>query len=156
MQKNHLLSFIIFLYWLSMFKIFILVSLSLDLFIFTNLCNYLIKFFITIILDGSVPWLLFEYMQYGDLATILLANCGEACFQNNALPRIKQKHLWNFSLQIAQGMLYLTNQRFIHRDLAARNCLVGNQFRVKISDFGLTRDIYDCDYYQVSSITLIF
>ena len=94
-------------------------------------------------------------MQYGDLATILLANCGEACFQNNALPRIKQKHLWNFSLQIAQGMLYLTNQRFIHRDLAARNCLVGNQFRVKISDFGLTRDIYDCDYYQVSSITLI-
>ena len=95
-------------------------------------------------------------MQYGDLATILLANCGEACFQNNALPRIKQKHLWNFSLQIAQGMLYLTNQRFIHRDLAARNCLVGNQFRVKISDFGLTRDIYDCDYYQVSSITLIF
>ena len=156
MQKNHLLSFIIFLYWLSMFKIFILVSLSLDLFIFSNLCNYLIKFFITIILDGSVPWLLFEYMQYGDLATILLANCGEACFQNNALPRIKQKHLWNFSLQIAQGMLYLTNQRFIHRDLAARNCLVGNQFRVKISDFGLTRDIYDCDYYQVSSITLIF
>ena len=99
--------------------------------------------------DGSVPWLLFEYMQYGDLATILLANCGEACFQNNALPRIKQKHLWNFSLQIAQGMLYLTNQRFIHRDLAARNCLVGTQFRVKISDFGLTRDIYDCDYYQV-------
>ena len=32
--------------------------------------------------DGTVPWLLFEFMQYGDLAAILLANSGVFSFQN--------------------------------------------------------------------------
>ena len=46
-------------------------------------------------------------------------------------------------------MLYLTNMRFIHRDLAARNCLVSKDLIVKISDFGLSRDLYESDYYTV-------
>ncbi len=46
-------------------------------------------------------------------------------------------------------MKYLTNQRFTHRDLAARNCLVGKNLELKISDFGLTRDVYTDEYYKV-------
>jgi serine/threonine protein kinase len=48
-------------------------------------------------------------------------------------------------------MKYLAAQRFVHRDLACRNCLVGNELIVKIADFGLSRDVYTCDYYRMGS-----
>ena len=46
-------------------------------------------------------------------------------------------------------MAYLAAQRFVHRDLACRNCLVGTDLVVKIADFGMSRDVYTCDYYKV-------
>jgi len=36
----------------------------------------------------------------------------------------------------------------IHRDLAARNVLVAQDFVVKIADFGLTRNVFNTDYYR--------
>jgi serine/threonine protein kinase len=38
----------------------------------------------------------------------------------------------------------------VHRDLAARNCLLHNNRVVKLSDFGMTRHLYSCEYYRVS------
>ncbi|GFT06855.1 hypothetical protein NPIL_176811, partial [Nephila pilipes] len=55
--------------------------------------------------------------------------------------------IW-ISVQIANGMVYLSSQHFVHRDLATRNCLVGDNLSVKISDFGMSRDIYTSDYYK--------
>jgi hypothetical protein len=42
--------------------------------------------------------------------------------------------------------------QLVHRDLAARNVLVGEGKLCKVSDFGLTRDVYiDEAYWKRSS-----
>ena len=41
--------------------------------------------------------------------------------------------------------------QFVHRDLAARNVLLADKMVCKVSDFGLTRDIYIDDAYWKKS-----
>lgn len=62
---------------------------------------------------------------------------------------LTQEDLVSISVQIATGMEYLAEMKFVHRDMAARNCLVGDNMVVKIADFGMSRDIYTSQYYKV-------
>ena len=96
------------------------------------------------------PWMVVEFMSFGDLATVLRTNNGDLSLPCLEYPVLETKDLLHISYQIACGMNYLTKQHFTHRDLAARNCLVGENLLVKISDFGLTRDIYSTEYYEIS------
>lgn len=45
------------------------------------------------------------------------------------------------------GSLLLSSLQLVHRDLAARNVLVAEGRKMKISDFGLSRDVYEEDSY---------
>ncbi|KAL3182759.1 hypothetical protein MRX96_029358 [Rhipicephalus microplus] len=52
------------------------------------------------------------------------------------------------ALDVARGLSYLADLKYVHRDLACRNCLVNAGRTVKIGDFGMCRPMYDSDYYR--------
>lgn len=79
--------------------------------------------------------------------------------------QVTPKEIISFAWQISKGMAYLSEIKvfffdwivlkswinhvfqLVHRDLAARNVLLAADKICKISDFGLTRDIYEEDAY---------
>ncbi|CAC5409559.1 RET [Mytilus coruscus] len=64
---------------------------------------------------------------------------------------LHQAGLLSYARQIVLAMEYMASKKFIHRDLAARNILMYDEERIKVSDFGLTRDIYERNLYQPTS-----
>lgn len=94
--------------------------------------------------------MLFEYMSNGDLHEFLIAN------SPNENKSLTQLDFLKIAVQISEGMEYLSGHHYVHRDLAARNCLVAENLMVKISDFGLSRDIYSSDYYRFVKYCFVY
>lgn len=80
-----------------------------------------------------------EYMKHGSLLHFLRRH-------EKALSERGPLLLLDVCLQVASGMAYLELHNYIHRDLAARNCLVGENYVVKVADFGLARYVMDDEY----------
>ncbi|CAH3175838.1 unnamed protein product [Porites evermanni] len=102
--------------------------------------------------------MVFEFMSNGDLNQFLRnALPAETSLDSDDQAKVylTQEDLVSISVQIATGMEYLAEMKFVHRDMAARNCLVGDNMVVKIADFGMSRDIYASEYYKMSKETLL-
>ncbi|XP_063904134.1 tyrosine-protein kinase receptor torso isoform X2 [Zophobas morio] len=119
------------------------------------------------------PLLVVEYCSRGDLQTYLRKAWDKFCsiqqeminleenlnnqknyFENKTYDInlgdkfiIQPKHLLSIARQVALGMEHLAKTRVVHRDLAARNVLVCENHTVKVSDFGLSRDVYRDNVY---------
>jgi hypothetical protein len=104
-----------------------------------------------IVSQGTPIMVMMELMEKGDLKGYLRSlrpeDKDDIIISYETFP-ISEEDFLQMAVQIAAGMAYLTNKKFVHRDLAARNCMVTKDVRVKIGDFGLTRDVYQSDYYR--------
>lgn len=74
-----------------------------------------------------------KYLPYGSLEDNLR--------QPNAGEKFTIKQKTAMLKDAAAGLLNIHEGGFIHRDIAARNCLVDDNLRVKICDFGLCRRV---------------
>ena len=82
-------------------------------------------------MDFCFVFLVMEFMVGGDFLSYLRKNGA----------KLDSKKLAKFSVDAAAGMEYLESKNCIHRDLAARNCLIGTKDILKISDFGMSREV---------------
>ena len=84
-------------------------------------------------------YIITELMENGALNTFLRE-------RESKQQLLDQKELIYMGAQVAHGMQYLEQHRFVHRDLAARNVLVSANLTCKVADFGLARCLVEDEY----------
>jgi len=104
---------------------------------------------------GQPTLVLMELMENGDLKNFLYKRRPDSENNKENLPQPTLEETLQMALEIADGMAYLSVQKYVHRDLAARNCMVSANNVVKVGDFGMARDIYERDYYRKQSRGLL-
>eukprot|EP00042_Codosiga_hollandica_P058000 m.869193 g.869193 ORF g.869193 m.869193 type:complete len:2559 (-) comp59742_c0_seq1:183-7859(-) len=85
----------------------------------------------------------------GDPLLVVIEFC-----EHGALHSYLSKHdiadseKYQLAADCAEGLAFLASLNFVHRDVAARNVLLSSEHRAKISDFGMSREVIDANYYQ--------
>ncbi|CAJ0580782.1 unnamed protein product, partial [Mesorhabditis spiculigera] len=76
----------------------------------------------------------------------------EALLEHERIPPSSTAELLSFSMQIANGMEYLSSVPCVHRDLAARNVLLTKDKVCRIADFGMAKNT-EKEYYRKTRST---
>ncbi|XP_057457450.1 receptor protein kinase TMK1-like [Lotus japonicus] len=87
-------------------------------------------------IEGNERLLVYEYLPLGALSQHLFH------WKSLDLKPLSWSQRLAIALDVARGMEYLhglARETFIHRDLKSSNILLGNDFRAKVSDFGLVK-----------------
>lgn len=116
-------------------------------------------------IDQEPLCMIFEFMELGDLNMFLRQNSPDRLLAGSNPPlnrcgkpvktTVSTQQLVCMAMDIAAGLDYLAQNHFVHRDLATRNCLVSRNLQVRISDFGLSQDIYTTDYFKMGDTELL-
>eukprot|EP00607_Mallomonas_marina_P007819 CAMPEP_0182419886 /NCGR_PEP_ID=MMETSP1167-20130531/4230_1 /TAXON_ID=2988 /ORGANISM="Mallomonas Sp, Strain CCMP3275" /LENGTH=378 /DNA_ID=CAMNT_0024595027 /DNA_START=91 /DNA_END=1227 /DNA_ORIENTATION=+ len=92
-------------------------------------CDSLIAFYGAYLKEGNIVIIL-EYMDRGSLE-----------FIKNPDVQITEEAMAGISYQIMWGLAYLHFEHKIHRDIKPGNVLINSKGAVKLSDFGISRDM---------------
>nr|KYP39380.1 putative receptor protein kinase TMK1 [Cajanus cajan] len=104
-------------------------------------------------IEGNERLLVYEYMSLGALSQHLFH------WKSLNLEPLSWSQRLAIALDVARGMEYLhslARQTFIHRDLKSSNILLGDDFRAKVSDFGLVKHAPDSEKSVVTKLAGTF
>lgn len=83
--------------------------------------------------DGRAIQIIMEHAPRGDLSEMI-----ELQTRNKTL--FDEKVLWEYLIQICEGLAYLHANRILHRDIKAQNIFLDANLNIKIGDLGLVRE----------------
>lgn len=93
-------------------------------------------------------YIVMEYMILGDLNMYLLSRRQQVTTDTHAQ---WSRRLTSIVLDLARGLAYMADLKYVHRDIACRNCLLtgaGEHVTAKLADFGMSRPVYANDVYH--------
>lgn len=96
-----------------------------------------------------------EFMARGDLRAMLLKARPTESEGGEGKETLTVTQLLRMAADVAAGMAFLADHKFVHRDLACRNCLVAEDLTCKVADFGLSRTLNYSEYYRKSGQALL-
>ena len=86
--------------------------------------THIVKLLGVVSIDNPA-YLILEFMAKGDLKDYLK--------ETKAVEQLTVPRFYRIAAEIADGMLWLSEHKYIHRDLAARNCLISSDDVIKIA-----------------------
>jgi serine/threonine protein kinase len=92
-------------------------------------CPAIVKFYGAFLREGSISIVL-EFLDGGSLANVL-----------EQVGPVPESVLANITYQVLWGLCYLKHEHRIHRDIKPQNILINSRGQVKLTDFGISKEL---------------